>query len=398
MRAILLWGGQFEAGPCSSDLCSISHISPKLPLLSHYLFLEKKARHRIGFLLLIFGIFFTGQTFAQEYKGKPGVNDEVSKESIQNKDLPPLSNDSPSRPESVNASSLYPSANDILAKVVTALKSTNYRGRITYEQNGKLELIEVSHAVIDGTEHEKITFLNGADRALTKQGKSVACRSAGDQLLSGSVVNLPGGGFAELQKSYQLAVIGQDRVAGREAWVVQMLPVDDFRYGLIFTVDKASYIPLKTMYVSDARKVLERLHFVSLETSVDFSIADFKGATDYGVSLCRTRSASVEPAAGAWLPSWVPPGFVLTAYSYSEEEGHVETYTDGLASFTLIIKVLDKSLATSPNLATNLRKGATIILLRQYSAENLPIQASLLGEIPIEVANQILASVKAPQR
>ncbi|VUD56517.1 Sigma factor AlgU regulatory protein MucB [Thalassocella blandensis] len=333
----------------------------------------KKAKFAFGFFLCVFGIW---GIFAAQIAHANVIHPRQASPNL--------------------APSSFPQASDVLAKVVSALKHTNYRGRITYEQNGKLEVMEVSHAVIGGLEYEKIYFLNGDDRELAKQGKSVGCQSMGDKLLSGMPINLSSGNFAALEKSYRMAVIGEDRVAGRSAWVLQMLPADEYRHGVIYTIDKSSYIPLKTMYVSSSRKVLERLHFVSLDTDVSFKVEDFPGSTEYSNTRCKRDKTEMPQGESQWKPSWVPPGFVLSAYSFTEEDGHIETYTDGLASFTVIIKPLQEQVA-SANFSTNLRKGATIILLRHYGSAQMPIQASLLGEIPSDVAGRILSSVKPVQ-
>lgn len=280
----------------------------------------------------------------------------------------------------------------MLPEVAKALKHANYRGRVTYEQGGKLEVMEVSHGVIDGQEYEKILFLNGDERALAKQGRETSCTKVGETLLNGLVLNQPDGSIAALQRSYHISVVGEDRVAGREAWVLQMLPNDEFRHGVLISIDKQSYLPLKTLYVTSGRKVLERLHFVSLEVPVVFQADDF---ADYHVLDEQKCSANKSPASyvSDWRPTWIPPGFVLSNATISRETGHIHTYTDGLASFSVFVQPIAFTDGDRGHMSTNMRKGATVILLRRVGTIENPVQISLLGEIPSVVASKILASV-----
>ncbi len=286
-----------------------------------------------------------------------------------------------------------PSLHAILQRVDKALRQTNYRGHLTYEQSGKLEVMEVSHAVIDGIEYEKIFFLNGEDRTLMKHGRRADCDTFGGVLLSGAGVSLPNGSLAKLTESYAVSVLGEDRVAGRNAWVLQLTPKDEFRHALILAVDQTSYLPLKSMYVASGRKVLERVHFVSLETDLDFDEQYFASSTLDSHSPCVNPKSVI--SGSNWKPNWIPPGFVLTNYSYSSEDGHMETYTDGLASFSIFVRPLSSQASQDNhlNLNTNLKKGATIIVMRVLSNDQNKIHASLLGEIPSGVAGKVLSSV-----
>lgn len=281
-------------------------------------------------------------------------------------------------------------ANMILPKVAAALKQTSYKGRITYEQGGKLEVMEVSHAVLDGGEYEKVLFLNGDELELIQPRHGIDCASIGDSLFHG-LGNADTSKLTGLAAVYNVALVGEDRVAGREAWVIQMMPKDEFRFGMIVTVDKKSYLPLKSMYVSGGRKVLERMHFVSLETDVPFTKEEFEG---YAQASTECPEASVQGARQVWQPSWIPHGFHLSGYSRSAEDGFMHTYTDGLSSFSLFVKPLASAEdAPMGGVSTNLRKGATAIMLRKVVSGSASYQVSLLGEIPMTTAGRVLASL-----
>jgi sigma-E factor negative regulatory protein RseB len=98
-----------------------------------------------------------------------------------------------------------------------------------------------------------------------------------------------------------------------------------------------------------------------------------------------------------WQPAWVPPGFVLANYTFSEADGHMETYTDGLASFSVFAKPLyagDDNTGL-PQVSTTVKKGATVVLMRLLAQEPEAVQVSVLGEIPSDTAARVIASVAA---
>jgi len=301
---------------------------------------------------------------------------------------------------SVSAQHSGPEAQVLLANVAKALRQTNYRGRITYEHSGKLDVLEVSHSVLDGVEYEKVFYLNGPERSLVKSGRKVACETRGGKLLGGGIVQLSDGAIASIQSSYSIKMLKSERVAGRDSWVLQMVPRDNHRHGFILAIDKQSYLPTMSLFLASGRKVLERLHFVSLETDAPFTLAD------YGVSASPLDVAKQDGTcpelnslgdAGRWQPAWLPNGFVLSAHNYTPEDGYMETYTDGLASFSVFVKPLNSAndKASSLALQSSLKKGATVVVMSLVSNASEPVHVSVLGEIPSDTASRIMASVKA---
>ncbi|WP_086932687.1 MucB/RseB C-terminal domain-containing protein [Agarilytica rhodophyticola] len=300
------------------------------------------------------------------------------------------------------AQSEAPNVKQLLSNVAHAMRSTSYRGRLTYEHSGKLEVLEIAHSVIDGVEYERVFYLNGPDRAVVRQGRRPDCATHGGILLSGGRIQLSDGSLSKLETHYKFNLIGAERIAGRDSWMVQLAPKDQYRYSVILSIDMASYLPTKALFVGNDRKVLERLHFVSLETDVSFTPEDFErplaGSYLAGEHNCSDGKALMK--ASSWQPTWTPPGFALSGYQYSAQDGHMETYTDGLASFSVFAKVIgdDDDNGNTPPISTNYKKGATVVMMRLISSESSKaVHVSVLGEIPSSAASRILSSIKATQ-
>ncbi len=295
-----------------------------------------------------------------------------------------------------------PSVEDLLSKVSNALRTSDFRGRLTYEYSGKLEIVEISHTVIDGVEHDRIYYLNGPSRALVKNGRSADCLNHGRTLMQGGKVRLSSGGFARLDSSYNFKLLGSERVAGRNSWVVQILPKDNYRHGVIIAIDQQSYLPTKTLFVANNSKVLERLHFVALETRDETeNTADLAGQVEPGEASASKLQTPCETdhaldSGSQWQPGWVPSGFVLARYEYTDADGHMETYTDGLASFSVFTKPIIAAGADRRIAPSTFKKGATAAVMRILpDIASSPVHVSVLGEIPAETASRILSSVKS---
>jgi len=294
---------------------------------------------------------------------------------------------------------VYPSANDLLNRLVNAVRSSSYQGRFTYEHSGKLELLEVSHAIINGVEYERVNRLNGERQQLVKSGREASCESLGSIVFKGGSLPLPDGFNTQLNKFYQARVLRSERIAGRETWVLELRPKDQHRHIQVISIDKDGGLPLRVLVVSLKGAVLERLHFVSLDLDKQFSLADFK--TDATVNRLDGNNgcqATIVEAQSPWRPAWIPAGFMLSHYHYSEIDGHMETYTDGVASFSIFVS---PSAATKDGqaLASSVfavKRGATIIVSSSLNSD-VAINVTVLGELPRSALSKILSSVR-PQR
>lgn len=287
-----------------------------------------------------------------------------------------------------------PAVDELLQRVGEALRKNSYRGRITYEHSGRLEVVDIEHLVVDGVEHDFLRFLNGPQQELIKSGRRVDCETKGTQLFKGEAFDGGGGQSAKINQSYRSKYLGSERVAGKESWVVQMIPRDRHRHSFVLAVDQASFLPTKTLYVGSNGSPLERLHFVALETMIEASSKVEQG--EFSEFIESEPCPSYKQAATSdWQPQWIPPGFVVSNYSVSDNDEHIETYTDGLASFSVIAKPVTEIAETAvlPGNSVHM-EGATVVAMRLVTNQSAPVRVSLVGEIPGETAQRILSSVE----
>lgn len=342
---------------------------------------------------------------------------------------------------------------EILNLLGSSTKTQSYRGDFTYEHDGTIDMMSVVHAVIDGVEYERIYHLNGPEKAFLREGQGVSCVTAGNHLLRGGRLTLSNGNMVSIDQNYQFLLRGEERIAGRDALVLQLLPRDPYRYGLVLGIDKQTALLTKAVITEGQKKVWERIQFVSLEVDEDMGIeaiypslrpdnplapliessmsnieplalasesAEPTGNSDTGSSDTPSSIASrVEGAAGEpsvadvaseevkslggcrppaaseapLQPSWVPSGFVLSDYSYSEEDGHMETYTDGLSVFSVFIGRVSNEPAQAV-----VRNGATVSLLTSIPSQNKFVTVTVVGEVPAVTAHRVTQSLRVPPK
>src|SRR5690606_2634432 len=88
-------------------------------------------------------------------------------------------------------------------------------------------------------------------------GKAIGCESLGDQLLQGKISQL-GANLARLDQLYKFEVRGPERVAGRDATALLALPLDQFRYSSLLTIDNETGLVVKSWLVVESTRPLLR--------------------------------------------------------------------------------------------------------------------------------------------
>lgn len=292
------------------------------------------------------------------------------------------------------------SAEQILSRLSYAMRQQNYQGVVTYEHGGRLETMQTTHLVLEGVEFENYAHLNGPERQHARMGRLASCETLAGRLLSGGLL-ASGERLSRFQDHYQVYLKGYDRVAGRKVMVLQILPKDNYRYGISLGVDVESGVLLKYL-VMEPDKALERIQFVAFELNPQYTeqeLAEFTAsantlhACNAGGSLDEVRDSA--PLSGAWRATWQPPGFVLVSQRQTERDGMVYTYSDGLVSYSVFI---NGTLATAPAKGEQpaqgvAQRGATLVVMSLFSAGSDTVHVSLVGEIPELTAGLVLKSI-----
>ncbi len=285
----------------------------------------------------------------------------------------------------------------LLSLMSTALREKTYSGEFTYEHGSKLETFHIVHSVEEGQESERLYRLTGPEQEFVRSGIA-ACGTIGGHLLGGSRLTSSDGQYFGLDRYYRATLLGQDRIAGRYVWLLQLIPQDEYRFGITLAIDAESQLLMRYV-IYDARKkiALERMQFVSLDVGVAEPPAAVDEEAQIAVAPHRCVGATYSPDGHSpWKPAWLPPGFILTGYSYSEEDGHMETYTDGVSWFSVFVRPsADDAQTLQGRIQQGVSsRGAVMALISALPGDDETLFVSVVGEIPLPAAQKVSLSIR----
>ena len=292
-----------------------------------------------------------------------------------------------------------------------AFADLDYRGVFSFYDGDDLTTMELTHAVRDGVEHERLVHLDGEVREIIRKGDEVACIvHPGDDLLE-LESSIPAGPFARaFTRSfdgltyYQVTVNGPDRIASRPTVRVAIVPRDEDRYGYRLWLDRDNGLLLRSEMVDNKGQRLEIFQFSTIDFAGPIADADLAPPTSEAALVSHLTLENDEPIHTAsdrnWEASWVPDGFAMSAWDVRHTPSTLKSvntlmYTDGLAAFSVFIE--DMPDAGAGNLVS--RNGATVAVTQvvQGHAESDHL-VTVVGELPTKTARRVARSIRPVTR
>ena len=159
----------------------------------------------------------------------------------------------------------------LINMMADATKNLNYEGTFIFLRGDDMDVMRILHRLDDNGEREKIIALTGPAREIIRNNNTVTCIFPDKQEVmversraQGFPSKLPEA-IEVLADYYEFSTIGDERIAGKDAWVVQILPKDEFRYGYQLWIDKENFLLLKSEMRNDMGKSLELVMFTELK-------------------------------------------------------------------------------------------------------------------------------------
>jgi len=281
--------------------------------------------------------------------------------------------------------SLEPQVHRLLESMSSRAAHGNYSGVVTLQRGSDMEVMELSHEVVDGEATEVLSRLTGQDARVLRAGHAAGCMHPGHQLLrSARDVD---GGLCGLAASYRFSVGAGDRIAGRKAVRLRVEPRDMYRFGYVFELDQDTALMLKATTLGGDERVLEEFQFASLA----MKSVDVGGATiQHEAQHPHPHETVAAPNEGpAWELTWLPRGFLPT--DAARAAARRKSYTDGFASFSVFLEPL--KVAIKPGEGVE-RQGSTVAYTRGVMIRQQPMLVTVLGEIPTNTARMVADSVR----
>ena len=306
----------------------------------------------------------------------------------------------------VTAQSTAPDALELLNSMSAASRQLNYDGIFVYQRDGQIETMRLIHKRDENTEVERLVSLTGKAREVIRNNQLVTCIFSDDQsvVVEKSRSNkfltsaLPES-IESISEFYSFLITGEERVAGRDTWIVNIQPKDTLRYGYHLWIDKGHKLLLKSELISGSGAALEQIMFTKM-TIMD-AIPDEllkSSISNVGFTLFQNvapQNESTETVSN-WRAGWMPDGFAMSDFEKQHasvklnEMDHL-VYSDGLAIVSIFIERL-KQKSDAMNGAANLGAVNTYAMFTKDG-----YQVTAVGEVPQSTVQRMALSISIRQ-
>ena len=299
-------------------------------------------------------------------------------------------------------------AHELLHRMVRASRTLDYVGTFVYRNGPVIQSMKIIHRADADGSRERLVALSGAAREVIRDGRWVTCILPDDRKV---VVarRRPGGMLwsaafdstladaSGIDVFYSLSKNGIERVANREAFVIDVRPKDRYRYGFRIAADRQTGLLLKSELLDDDMTALEQIVYTHLELpdaipdeALESQVSDI-GFTRY--EAIAPAGAGGDPVARTqeWTVGWLPAGFRMTGSFYDpiqpgRDPVDHRVYSDGLVTLSIFI---ERELDAGDRYEGHSAVGA----FNAFSRIVDDFQLSVVGEVPGITVAKVAASI-----
>lgn len=276
-----------------------------------------------------------------------------------------------------------------LVRMNHALASISYRGTLVSIGPQRIDTLRVLHRVDERGVRERIYALDGPRREVLRDGDRVRCLISGQASLivdnpvpARMLARIPLAELLDSSSIYRVELGGVDRVAARDAQIIEIQPRDRYRYGRRLWLDADTGMLLRSLVFDPEGGVVEQLSFVEIELGAMITDAELETDLDNSSDFARYRvsqsdgSTALEGSRPEWVPDSLPRGFRLASVGRGSDANPFEhlLFSDGLSSFSIYIQPGDQA---GPDEHVEAR-GATHIYIGRIEDRIVTV----LGEVP----------------
>lgn len=292
----------------------------------------------------------------------------------------------------------------LLARMSQAMQTLNYRGVFVYIHDHQVEAMEIIHARNAEGEHERLVSLVGVPREIIRKNDVLTCvlpdsravvveKSRPRQYLPVGLLKFSD----DLSRHYQFKLLGSDRMTGRQAHVVAVLPKDQYRYGYRLWIDQDTSLLLKSDLVNEKGLAIEQVMFTSLEVSPDIQppVLNRSALDEHGYKWFhgkRRTELHTQKHPSVWQVTRLPEGFKMRMHSeHPLPTGRMPVehmvFSDGLSSVSVYIEKPDQAMEL-------LKGGSSMGAVNVYGTMIGGHQITVVGEVPRAAVEMIAESVR----
>ena len=305
----------------------------------------------------------------------------------------------------VHADSILPDPRILVDEMSNATHELNYDGIFVYRYDKQIDTMRIIHKKNkDGDVYERLVSLTGNNREIIRENDRIKYmfpenkvaiieKSKIGQLIS-SYIPDP---IQSISKFYVFNLVGQGRIAGLNAWIINIRQIDRFRYGYQLWIDKKSKLLLKSKLKNFQGVTLEQVMFAQLNVlkNIDDALlkSSFNEQNFTWINNTSDKTITYDISRKKWIPSWIPKGFFMSKYTIDPMPNSVIPvehfiYSDGLATISIYVEKLNNEQPI--NVET-----ANFGGVNTYSTSTDGYQITAVGEVPKTTVQLIANSVKS---
>jgi sigma-E factor negative regulatory protein RseB len=299
------------------------------------------------------------------------------------------------------------SVNEWLTRMHEAsMQKRSYIGTMVQSSRDGMSSARIWHACDGQTQIERIEALTGAPRSTIRKDDKMLTFMPEIKLVriekregfgtANNFTELLKPGAGNIPDFYTVKALGNERIAGLEAEVVQLQPRDGLRYGYRIWTERKTALVLKLQTLDASGAILEQAAFSELQLDAPVKAEKLRqmmkpteGWRVEQADVIKTTAVSE----GWQLKSHVP-GFKsvschkLGAASASAGDDALQwVFSDGLATVSLFVENFDKSRHTQEGVSNS---GATNSLFRRMQDHFLTV----VGEVPLQTLRDFAAALE----
>jgi len=290
----------------------------------------------------------------------------------------------------------------LLDRMNTAMSQMSYQGTFVYVQGDQVETMRITHVSDKNGVRERLIAISGPPREIFRDSSGVRWVLADDASVfedqgynRSFFPELPVDQQGSIEVYYSLKVGNVTRIAGHQARNLNVVPLDQYRYGYDLWLEETSGMLLKWELIGNDRKPLAKLMFTDIRLGSAVDAKELEPASQ--MKKFKTVESQLPSGRGysktapTWKPEALPPGFKLRAHRFYAEPGqgvyeHL-VYGDGLAAVSVYIESIKPDSALQTGMS---RLGIT----HAFSRTHDDILITVVGDVPGVTVKFIGDSVK----
>ena len=241
-----------------------------------------------------------------------------------------------------------------LVRMDHAVASISYRGTLVSTGGDRIDTMRVLHRIDDHGVRERIYALDGPPREVLRDRDQVRFLATGQASVivdnpfpTRLMSRIPLNEILGADSVYRARLIGTGRVAARDARIIEILPLDQYRYGRRLWLDKDTGMLLRSVVFAPDGGIVEKLTFVEIEIGESISDAELESdlanpsqVTRYQIGNSE-NSELVSSKTPVWIPESLPRAFRLTSVGHGgsgDRRYEHLLFSDGLSSFSIYVE------------------------------------------------------------